>query len=160
MFCESCGAKCEKDSKFCPSCGQKIVPPNDSTGLTLASVRAYLSEEGQEQDGGIFSLILPTREDRSQKVLVLPIEDEDGDEELDDICIWSPFAGEKEVQPKKLLDIDCRGLGFQTIGDFRVLQTSIRPWQLRNLEALNWIIYRVAISADELEEELLGGDDY
>ena len=161
MFCESCGGQCEKDSKFCPSCGEKIVPPKPTAGLTLSSVRAHLSEEGDESENGIYSLEVPIGDgDRSQLVFVLPLADEDGDEELDDICIWSRFAGNQEVAPKKLLDINCRGFGFETIGDFRVIQTSIRPWQLRDLEALNWIIYRIAGVADLLEEELLGSDRY
>jgi hypothetical protein len=156
--CGECGSAIKGGAKFCPSCGTRVPVANVGSGVTLASAIDHLRELGEELDNGVVKLLVPLGEERSQLVFVLPVEDDDP--ELEDLCLWSNFALTTEVALKTVIGLDAQGFGFVQIGDFYSVQTSIRPWQLRDLEALTWIVFKVAIAADNIEGELLGSDEY
>ena len=130
------------------------------SGVTLSAVIDYLRKEGEELDNGVFKVLISIGENRSQLVFVLPSEDDDGDADFDDLRIWSNFAGVDEVALKKLLEVDGWGFGFQELGDFFAVQMAIRPWQLRDMDALDQVLIRLAAVADEYERTLIGTDDY
>jgi len=160
LKCDKCGSTVKGGAKFCPSCGSKVAVAKAGSGVTLSSVIEYLREQGEELDNGIVKLLAPLGEERSQLVFVLPLEDEDGESEFDDLRIWSNFATVKEVALKKVIELDPLGFGFLKLGDFFAIQTTIRPWQLKDFQALEALLFRVAAVADHLERSLLGSDAY
>jgi hypothetical protein len=158
--CSSCGANLKAGAKFCPSCGNKVEVQVIGSGLTLSSVIDHLRKEADELDNGVFKALFPMGDERSQLVFVLASEDADGDADLDDLTIWSNFAPARKVTAKKVIEMDGWGFGITQIGDLLAVQTSIRPWQLVNLKAFDWILERVALVADHYERTSLGSDDY
>jgi len=158
--CHSCESPIKVGAKFCPSCGAKIEQESANPETTMSSVVDFLRVECEELDDGVFKTLVPIRDGRSQIVFVIPVEDENGETGLDDLVIWSNFALANKVKVKEVLALDLGGLGIQQLGDYLAVQTAIRPWQLRNLDALAWIITRVGLIADNLEELLLGTDDF
>ena len=170
--CGQCGASVAAKAKFCPSCGAKVAVAKAGSGVTLSSVIEYLREQGEElvldkNDAwyGTFKILWDVGEERSQLVFVFPKEDEDGESEFDDLRIWSIFAAVKEVALKKVIELDPLGYGFIKLeasgrGDLFAIQTTIRPWQLKDFQALEELLHRIALVADHLEENLLGSDAY
>ena len=158
--CSQCGAAIAAKAKFCPSCGRKVEMQASEPAVTLATLTEHFDERGEKLDSGVFKLLVPTLDDRSQLVFALPIQDADGDEELNDLQLWSNFAPVKKVNVKRVLEFtEAISFGFCQLGDFYCLATSIRPWQLRSVDALVWHVTRLAIIADQLESDLLGSDD-
>ena len=126
--------------------------------MTAAAAIEYLQGECQRVGDSSFSVDIPLPEGRSQVVFALVFEDEEGDAEYDDITIWSNFAAVNMVNADQALDLDTVGLGVQKIGEYYSVQTSIRPSQLKDVDSISWIMVRVAIAADLLEQELFGTD--
>tara|TARA_R110000822_G_scaffold48868_6_gene128486 strand:- start:903 stop:1424 length:522 start_codon:yes stop_codon:yes gene_type:complete len=165
--CGQCGASVAAKAKFCPSCGAKVAVAKAGSGVTLSSVIEYLREQGEDAGFdknnawyGTFKILWDVGEERSQEVFVFPKEDEDGESEFDDLRIWSIFAAVKEVALKKVIELDPLGYGFIKLGTLYAIQTTIRPWQLKDFQALEELLHRIALVADHLEENLLGSDAY
>ena len=160
LKCDKCGSTVKGGAKFCPSCGTKVAVAKVGSGVTLSAVIEYMREKGEELDNGVFRILAHLGEERSQLVFVFPMEDEDGESEFDDLHIWSNFATVKEVALKKVIELDPLGYGFIKLGDLFAIQTAIRPWQLKDFQAFEALLSRVATVADHLEKNLLGSDAY
>lgn len=158
--CGKCGASVAAKAKFCPSCGAKVENIVGEPPVTLALLTEVLSDDGEELENGMFKLVLETLDERSQLVWALPLRNQGGDEDLDDIALWSPFAPVKSVNVKKVVEAIDPGspFGFVKHGEYFALTTSIRPCQLKSIDAFVTLIQRLAFMADELEVTLLGTD--
>ena len=158
--CGKCGISIVEKAKFCPSCGAKVEKLKSDTEVSLSSVTEWLRANGEENDFGVFRIVIETLEGRSQLIFALPGESADGDEQFDDVQIWSPFAPVERLNVKKVVErMENEAFGFVSNGGFYSLATAIRPWQLRNIDAFIWHVTRLAVKADQLEAHFLGTDE-
>ena len=75
------------------------------------------------------------------------------------IALWSPFAPVKSVNVKKVVEATALAspFGFVKHGEYFALTTSIRPWQLKSIDAFVTLIQRLAFMADDVDAARAAG---
>lgn len=166
MFCESCGGKLETSAKFCAGCGT-AAPKKQTSGashLTTSEVIDFLSSEGEVEDDGLFSVFVPIgkNDDRAQLVFITVVEDDSGETDFDHLVFWSPFASTRQVSLKKafVAVADRKGFGMSLANGLYGIKTMAYVEDFATKDGLLKLCLSVAHVADQVEDFLLGTDEY